>query len=42
MRNLTQSEFMTLIEGIYRVLMNGIERIKAQGQIMSELLESLK
>ena len=33
---------MSLIKDIYRTLMNGVERIKAQGEVISELLDSLK
>ncbi|TEB26582.1 Vps54-domain-containing protein [Coprinellus micaceus] len=42
LRNLSQDEFMSLVKDIYRTLMSGVERIKAQGEVISELLDSLK
>ncbi|KAJ2933793.1 hypothetical protein H1R20_g3290, partial [Candolleomyces eurysporus] len=42
LRNLSQADFMALMKGIYRTLMNGIERLKSQGDILSEMLEALK
>lgn len=42
LRNLSQDEFMSLVRDIYRILMSGVERIKAQGEVISELLDSLK
>jgi hypothetical protein len=33
---------MSLVKDIYRTLMSGVERIKAQGEVISELLDSLK
>lgn len=33
---------MALMKDVYRCFMNGIERLKAQGEILSELLDSLK
>ncbi|TFK30114.1 Vps54-domain-containing protein [Coprinopsis marcescibilis] len=40
LRGLSQSDFTALMKEIYRSLLNGIERLKAQGDIIAELVKS--
>ncbi|KAF6763954.1 retrograde transporter [Ephemerocybe angulata] len=42
LREQSQETFMVSMKDVYRALMNGIERLRAQGDIISELLEQLK
>ncbi|KAH6918384.1 retrograde transporter [Coprinopsis sp. MPI-PUGE-AT-0042] len=42
LKGLSQSEFNQLLKDIYKDLLSGIERLKAQGDVIQELLTSIK
>ena len=42
LRNMQQLDFVLLIQKVYKGLLNGVEGVHAQGNVIVEVLESLK
>ena len=42
LRNMQHLDFVLLIQKVYKCLLNGVEGLHAQGNVIVEVLESLK